>query len=130
MEPRIWRNKISESGTKYHRARLVTRNGTVLTQADFTNRVLRKVYDLNASDADTVVYADSNTIASWVFNSLQTWEDDARGYNFEAALTSNMLSMEGGHSYRACYYLTRLAASGEGVLPVLFENKVEVQYGA
>jgi hypothetical protein len=129
-EPRIWRNKVAESGTKYNRARLTDRNGNVLTRADFTNTILRRVYDLDASDADTEVLADSNAIATWVFNSLQTWEDDGKGYNFEAALTTNQLTMEGGHTYRVCYYLTRLSGSGEGVMPVMFENKVEVQYGA
>lgn len=123
---------MAESGTKYHRARLVDRHGNVLTQGDFTGNIQRKVYDLYASNADATVYADSNTVATWVYNSLQTpWpEGDARGYNFEAALTSNMVTFEGGHTFRTEYYLTRTGASGEGVQALLFENPVETQYGA
>lgn len=118
-EPRVWRDKVQEVGTKYHRARLTTRNRTVITQADLTGVVLRKVYDLHSTDADTAIFVGSNTIASTVFNSLQPWEDDADGYNLEVPTTSNEVGgWTGGHTYRIEVYYTH---SSEGLKNVTFE---------
>lgn len=129
MEPRVWRTKVAESGTRYHRARLVDRNNAVLDQSSFTGTILVKVYDLDAAVPDVAAYEGSNTIATWVYNSLQTWEDDGIGYNFEGSVTSNQYAYSGGHTYRVCFYLRRSSPSTEGELAVLFENVVEWQLG-
>ena len=131
-EPRVWRNRTSESGTRYHRARLVDRDGSVLDQSSFTGTITAKIFDLDGETPETAVYSNaSNLISSWVFNSLQTWEDDEDGYNFEGYITSNQYAYEGGHSYRVCFYLNRASGTpGDGALAVLFENKVEWQLGA
>jgi hypothetical protein len=127
-DPRIFRDRVSEAGTKFHRARLVDKDRNVLDQSSFTGTVRKRVYDLHSTDIDTPVYQTSNTIASNVFSSLQTWDLDDVGYNFQGQITSNNVSWEGGHTYRICYYLTR--TSGEGVMVVPFENVIEPLLGA
>ena len=129
-EPRIWRDRVSESGTRYFRARVVDRNRNVLVQTDFTGTVRKKVYDLHSEDIDDPVFEGSNTISEVFFNSLQPWEQDERGYNFEGSVTSNNVAWEGGHSYRICFFLTRSVASGEGVITIVYENIVEALIGA
>ena len=126
-DPRIFRDRVSEVGTKFHRARLVDKDRNVLDQSSFTGTVRKLVYDLHSTDIDTPVYQTSNTIASNVFSSLQTWDLDDVGYNFQGQITSNNVSWEGGHTYRICYYLTR--TSGEGVMVVPFENVIEPLLG-
>ena len=127
-EPRIFRDRVSEVGTKFHRARLVDKDRNVLDQSSFTGTVRKRVYDLHSTDIDTPVYQTSNTIASNVFSSLQAWDLDDVGYNFQGQITSNNVTWEGGHTYRICYYLTR--TSGEGVMVVPFENVIEPLLGA
>ena len=118
-EPRIWRDKVSEIGSKYHRARLVDRNRTVLTQGDLTGTVQKKVYDLHSDDADTPIFQGSNTIGSTVFNSLQAWDIDAQGYNLEYVTTSNEVGgWTGGHTYRVEIFYTH---SSEGRKATVFE---------
>lgn len=125
-QPRIWRDTVWESGTKYHRARLVDRNNNVLTQGDFTGSVYQRVYDMAASNVDDPIYSNVSTIASNVYNSLQTWDDDGTGFNFEGSLSSNAVAMDGEHTYRVCYFLTH---SSEGQYSVVFENKPETLLG-
>ncbi len=127
-EPRIWRNKVAETGTKYHRARLVDRNGTLLDQTSFTGLITVKVFDLDGDDPETAVFSGTTNVSAWVFNTLQDWEDDAEGYNFEGSVTTNQVAMEGGKTYRVCYYFRRVGSSGD--FSQLFENKVEWQLGA
>lgn len=124
--PIVYRDRVYESGTKWHRARLVDRNRNILLQADFTGSGTVQVYDLAASNADAAIYSNSSlTIASIIFNSLQEWEVDDEGYNFESAVTSNNVTWEGGHTYRTCYTLKRAVSSSEGNLKIIFENLVE-----
>ena len=127
-DPRVFRDKVSEVGTKYHRARLVDRNRNVLGPSDFTGTVRKRVFDLHSSDIDTPTYQGSNTVVSNVFSSLRPWTLDAIGYNFESSISSNNVTWEGGHTYRICYYLTR--ADGSGVMVVPFENQIEPLLGA
>lgn len=130
-EPRVWRGKVSDSGTKYFRSRLVNRNNTVLDQSSFTGNITVKVYDLDGATPETTVYSNASLeITNLVYDSLQTWDDDSVGYNFEGSVTSNNVDMKGGHTYRVCYFLTRASSSGEGVMPVMFEAKIEPAYGA
>jgi len=127
-EPRIWGSKISQVGSKFHRARLTTRNRAVITQADLTGTIQKKVFDLHSVDADTAVFAGSNTIASVVFNSMQPWEDDAAGYNLEVTTTSNEVGgWIGGHTYRVEIYYTHLT---EGRCVVTFEVAAAPLLGA
>lgn len=126
-EFRIWRDKVSEAGTVWHRARLTNRNRQVLTQADFTGTIQKKVYDLHGADADTALFEGSNTVAATVFNTVQSWDDDGGGYNFEYATTSNEVGgWTGGHTYRVeCYY----THTSEGRKCVAFEITPEPLLG-
>lgn len=127
-DPRIWRDRVSERGTVWHRARLVNRNGAVQVQGDYSGSVTLKVYDLNSDDADTAVYSNTAiTVASVVTNNLQTWEVDGTGYNFERGVTTNLVDREGGHTYRFCYFLNH---TSEGVHSIVFENEVLPMLGA
>lgn len=125
---RIWRNKVPETGTKYFRARLVDRNGNVMVQANYSGTVTVKVFDKHSDDADTAVYSNTALVlASVLTNTLQTWEADATGWNFEHGLTSNNVAWEGGHTYRVEYFLVH---TSEGVHSVLFEAVPEGAIGA
>lgn len=121
-EPRVWRDRIRETGTAWHRARLVDRNRNVLTQSDFTGSVTKRVFDLSSDDADTAIASNTSNISAVIFNALQSWEDDARGYNLEMPTTSNQVGgWNGAHTYRVEISLTRVAASGDGVMTEVFE---------
>jgi hypothetical protein len=122
VAPRIWRDQVWESGTKYNRARLVDRNGTLAIQGDFSGVVTTRVYDMAAADIDDPVYSNTTAISSADFNSLQDWEVDGTGYNFEVSIDSNSVAMDGGHTYRACHSLTHTT---EGVWTLVFEMKAE-----
>jgi hypothetical protein len=127
-EPRIFRDRVYEAGTKYHRGRLVDRDGDIQVQGDYTGTVTLKVFDLASDDADTAVYSNTAiTVASVVTNTLQTWDTDSTGWNFEHGVTSNNLTWEGGHTYRVCYFLTN---TSEGVHSLMFEDTVEPSLGA
>ena len=127
-EPRVWRDKISESGTWYNRARIVDKDGDVQVVSDFTGTVTIKVFDLNSDDADTAVYSNTAiTVASVITNTLQTWDVDTTGWNFQYGVTSNVFTREGGHTYRVCYFLTH---TSEGVRTLQFEMLVEPALGA
>jgi hypothetical protein len=127
-EPRIWRDKVYEGGTKFHRARLVDRDGTVQTQGDYTGTVTVKVFDLHSDDADTAVYSNTAiALSSVVTNTLQLPWVDNTGWNFENGVTSNQVNWEGGHTYRICYFLTH---ASEGVASIMYENLVEPSLGA
>ena len=126
-EPRVWRNRVSESGTKFHRIRLVDRDNNIQVQGNYTGTVTVKVFDLNSDDADTAVYSNTAiTVASVVTNTLQDWEADATGWNFQHGLTSNNLAWEGGHTYRVCYFLKH---TSEGVHATAFEDLVDPLLG-
>lgn len=126
-EPRVFRRRVSEAGTKYPAARVVgALSNNVLTQADFTGSVTVQVFDLMGSDPDAAVYSNTRTIANTVFNSLQTWSEDTTGYNFRDALTSNQVTWEGGHTFRACYVLRHTT---QGDITLMFEMTVEPLLG-
>jgi len=126
-EPRVYRNRVSESGTKYHRSRLTDRDNNVLTQMNFSGTIRHVVYDLSAADVDLPIYSNAAlTISALVFNTLQSWEEDSIGYNFQGSTTSNNVAWEGGHTYRICFYLNHTT---EGKKAVVFENTVAELFG-
>lgn len=126
-EPRVFRRRVSEAGTKYPAARVTgALSNNVLVQGDFTGTVLVQVFDLVASDPDTAVYSNTRTIANTVFNSLQTWSEDTVGYNFRDAITSNQVTFEGGHTYRVCYVLQH---TSQGNISLVFEMLVDPLLG-
>lgn len=123
-EPRIFfRKSISESGTKYLTARIVDHDGTVTVQSDYGGTVNLKIYDLSGSEPETEITNLTRTVASTVFNSLQTWDEDAIGFNFQDDVTSNELGdyLNGDHTLRFCY---RLNHTSDGVQTVIFEARV------
>jgi hypothetical protein len=125
--PRIFRNAVFESGSKFPRARLTDRNDDVLTQSSFGSSVTLNVYDLSSSTPTTAVFATTRTMTNVVSNSLQTWTLDSDGYNFSDTITSNEVAWEGGHTFRVCYLLTHTT---EGLFPVVFEVRCEPLIGA
>lgn len=127
-EPRVWRNKVYESGTKYYRARLVNRDNDIQVQSDYTGLVSVRVWD--KEDATTALYSNvAITIVSTVTNTLQPWEADSTGWNFEYGITSNAWTnaWEGGHTFRIEAQLKNVL---EGVHTVLWESTVEPSLGA
>ncbi len=123
-EPRIWRNKVRESGTMWHRALMTDRNDNIMVQSDYTGSALVQVFDLQVTN--TAIYSNTRTIASVLTNTVQTWDASPGGYNLEVTVTSNQVAREGGHTYRTCVYLTHTV---EGVHCEIFEVTPEPQYG-
>lgn len=118
---RVFRSENSETGHKYPTARMVDlQTADVLVQADFTGSVQVRVYDVSV-DPTTAIFSNTRTIAATVFNSLQDWEVDGDGYNFQDTVTSNEVGgWEGDHLYRFSYLLTRVSG---GYYPVVFEMR-------
>jgi hypothetical protein len=118
MPPRVFRNEVFESGHKKPTARIVDEDNNVLTQADFTGSVLVRVFDLSI-DPTTAILSNTRTIAATVHNSLQDWEVDGDGFNFQDTVTSNEANgWPGDHTIRISYLLTKTTG---GYLPVAFE---------
>ena len=95
---------IMEDGGATMMARVVTADGTNLVQADLTGASV-KVYDLNAADPAATVHTATLTIASVVFDALQTddrWSADSTGYNFRDTRAASVFTT-GGHRYRVEY---------------------------
>lgn len=119
--PRVWQAEAFEAGTKYPSARVVDKDGGVQVQANFSGTVLRRVYDLSSSTPQTAVLSNTETVGNVIFNTLQTWDVDDVGFNFQDDITSNAVAWEGGHVYRICYYLPHTT---QGYIPVVFDLKV------
>lgn len=127
-EPRIWRSRHFEAGTKTLRARVVDRDGTVQTQVNFSGSVQVRGYDLGSATPSTAIYSNvALTVAGTIFNSLQTWDLDSTGFNFQTTITSNQIAWEGGHTYRVSCLLPH---TSEGFLPVVFELQIEQLFSA
>lgn len=119
--PRVWTSEHVEAGTKYPTARVVDKNGDVVVQADFSGSAVIRVYDLSSTTPSTAVFSNTVAVSSVVFNSLQSWDVDSEGYNFQTEITSNNVSWEGGHLYRVSALLPH---SSQGYIPVLFDITV------
>lgn len=94
-------------------------------QADFTGSVVKRVWDVE--DPSEAIASNTSNITATVFNSLQEWDDDARGYNFEQGTTSNQIGgWEGGHTYRVEVMLTHVT---EGPKVLAFEVTPDPLFG-
>ena len=120
--PRVWTSEAFESGTKYPTARVVDKDGNVLVQGSFSGSVQRRVYDLGSATAQTAIVSNTATIADTVYSTLQTWDIDDVGFNFQDSITSNSVAWEGGHTYRICYLLPH---TSQGYIPVVFDLKIQ-----
>jgi hypothetical protein len=120
--PRVWQGEAFEAGTKFPTARVVDKDGNVQVQANFSGSVLRRVYDISSATPQTAVLSNTTTIASVVFNTLQTWDVDTVGFNFQDSITSNSVAWEGGHVYRLSYLLPHTT---QGYIPVVFDLKIQ-----
>lgn len=119
--PRIWTSEHFEAGTKYPSARVVDKDGNVLVPADFSGSAVVRVYDLSSTTPSTVVYSNTVAVSSVVYNTLQTWDVDAEGFNFQTSITSNSVSWEGGHTYRISSLLPH---SSQGLIPVVHDLRI------
>lgn len=93
-------------------ARVYGNAGTAITQSALAS-ITCKVFDVDSSTPDTAVAAPTVTIASSVFDTLQTdarWTQDTTGFNFAHVLAASIFTT-GDHYYRAEYLFT--PSSGE-----------------
>lgn len=119
--PRVWSSEHFEAGSKYPRARVVDRDGNVLVQADFSGSAVVRVYDLGSTTPSTAIFSNTVAISSVIFNTLQTWDVDDEGYNFQTTITSNNVAWEGGHVYRVSSLLPH---TSQGYIPVVHELRI------
>ena len=90
----------------------VTLNGANVTQDDLAS-IARKIFDLDGATPSTAVDEAVSTIASVVFNTLQTdarWSEDETGYNFRDTIGGAEFP-EPNRTYRVEYKL--VGAAGE-----------------
>jgi hypothetical protein len=120
-QPRVWLAEAFEAGAKHPRARIVDKDGNVLVQGSFTGAILQRVYDLGSETSGTAVLSNTVAVASVIYNTLQSWDIDDIGFNFETSVTSNDVAWTGGHTYRFCYLAPHAT---EGYIPVVYELKV------
>ena len=121
LSPVVFQGERFEAGTKYPTARVVDKDGSIVSQADFSGMVQRRVYDMSSLTPSTAVLSNTVAVASVLFNALQTWDIDSDGYNFRDSVTSNDVAWEGGHVYRLSYLLPH---TSQGYIPVVFDLKV------
>ena len=121
-QPRVWTSDHFEAGTIYPRARVVDRDGNVQVQANFSGSVVVRVYDMSSTTPSTAILSNTVTVASCVFDSLQSWDVDDDGYNFQTSITSNQVAWEGGHCYRVSSLLPHTT---QGYIPVVHELRIQ-----
>jgi hypothetical protein len=121
ISPVVFQGERFEAGTKYPTARVVDKDGAIVSQADFSGMVQRRVYDMSSLTPATAVLSNTVAVANVLFNALQTWDIDSDGYNFRDAVSSNDVAWEGGHVYRLSYLLPH---TSQGYIPVVFDMKV------
>jgi hypothetical protein len=119
--PRVWTSEVVEAGTKYPTARVVDKDGDVLVQGDFTGSAVIRVYDLSSLTPSTAIYSNTAAISTVVYSSLQAWDVDGEGFNFQTSISSNDVAWEGGHLYRVSALLPH---TSQGYIPVLFDITV------
>lgn len=120
--PRVWEATHFEAGTKYPTARVTDKDGNVLVQADFSGSAVIRVYDLDSATPTTVAFSNTVAVSSVVFSSLQDWDVDDEGFNFQTSITSNNVAWEGGHTYRVSALLPH---TSQGYVPVVFDLRIE-----
>lgn len=120
-EPFILPVAIWEGQSLTTRARLRDSDGSLLQQSDFAaasggssgavqEGIRVSVYDLSSATPGTAVHEDDLTVASVIFNTLQTdagWTRDATGYNFRHTLDGGDILLRGGRRYRVEYELVK-----------------------
>lgn len=100
-------------------------NGSNVTQSVLSS-ITCKVFDLNSSTRTTAVSTPTVTIASSVFDTLQTdgrWTVDATGYNFRHTIAASVISS--AHRYKIEYLFT--GTGGEKFF-VVFEASAQEVY--
>lgn len=88
-------------------ARIKKADGNYVTQAALTS-ITCKVYDLQGTTPDTATATPTVTIASSIFDTLQTggmWTADSTGYNFSHTQESTIFA-NGDHTYLVEYLFT------------------------
>jgi len=111
---RIW-----EDGGATMMARVTNDSAGNVVRSDVTS-IAYNVFDLSSTTPGTAVSSDSLTVASVVYNSLQTgglWSKDSTGYNFKDTRPASIFS-EPNHRYQIEYIFN--PASGED-FPVVFQ---------
>lgn len=101
---KLTRATIWEDGGATCLARVYGNAGTAITQASLS-AIGCKVFDQDSTAPATAVASTSLTVASVVFDTLQTggpWSKDATGYNFKHTLSSSWFAT-GNHRYRVEY---------------------------
>ena len=86
--------------------------GALITQASLLT-ITYSVFDVSSATPDTAVDSGPVTIASSVFDTLQTdaiWTEDSTGYNFKHTIGASVLATP-NHIYRTEYKFTPV--SGE-----------------
>lgn len=122
VDCRVFLGEAFEAGTKYPTARVVDRDGNVIVQGNLSGAILQRVYDLGSADPATAVLSNTVAVASTVFNTLQSWDIDDIGFNFQASITSNDVAWEGGHTFRISYLFPH---TSQGYIPVVYDLKVK-----
>ena len=110
---------VAEDSTFSIMARLHV-NGANAVQSDFSG-ITYKAW--NTNDRETVVASGSLSVATVVFNTLQTdgrWTEDATGYNFRHDIAADVFTTPG--VYRIEY--TGTLAGGGSVIFTPFEIRV------
>lgn len=119
-EPTVHRSKVWEVGPRRPSARVVGLNLALLVQNDATTAIPLEVFDESAADPDATIFSTNRAIASTLFDTLQTWDLDAVGFNFQDTIGTNEVVLEGGHKYRLEYQIS----TSSGNVPVVFEWRV------
>jgi len=119
--PRVWTSEAFEAGTKYPTARVVDKDGNVCVQSDFATNGIVRVYDISSSTPSTLVLSNTVAISTLINNTLQSWDVDDVGWNFQTTITSNQVAWEGGHTYRVS---TLLPHDTQGYIPVVHDIKI------
>jgi len=102
---------VPEDSQPHLLSRFTKSNGVNAQQADVASIAL-KVFDLDSDTPNTATVTRALTVASVVFDTLQTslWTRDSTGYNFKAQLASTDLP-DGARRYLVEVVAT-LAAGG------------------
>ena len=118
--PNTWRGVVWELGAKRPTARVTDEDGNVLVQSDFEANVPLTVYDISSNNV--VLFSTNRAVGGVFFNSLQTWDEDSTGYNFQDTIGTNVVVLEGGKKVRVEY---RPVHTTLGTIPIVFEWRVE-----
>jgi len=117
-QPKIYRDDVWEVGVKKPRALATDEDGTVLIQADIAVNIPLKVFDLSAADPDLSIFSTNRTNTVVIFDTLQSWDLNDVGFNFEDSISTNEVTLVGGRTYRVEYLLSHTT---DGQLPIVFE---------